>query len=91
MWFRHDNGGEYTSTVIKESLAAEDIGQGLTPWYFPELNGIAERIIRGINGNLRAMMESVIVYNQKIWAEAVSTWIYLKNCQPYERLKDQTP
>ena len=37
------------------------------------------------------MLESTPVYNKRIWAEAVSTSVYLKNRQPHKTIKDRTP
>jgi len=37
------------------------------------------------------MLESVVTYDKKLWAEAVLTSVYIKNRQPHSALKDLTP
>jgi hypothetical protein len=37
------------------------------------------------------MLEYAVTYDKKLQAEAVSTSVYVKNCQPYSAIKDLTP
>jgi len=88
--FRTDNGGEYVTKYLKRILESNGIIYEFTPSYSPESNGVAERLNRTIGEALRAMLESAVTYEKKLWAEAVLTSIYIKNCQPHLALKDLT-
>ena len=89
--FRTDNGGEYISNELKDHLRQKGIVHQYTPPYSPESNGVAERLNRTIGESLRAMLESAPTYDKRLWAEAVSTSVYLKNRQPHTAVKEQTP
>jgi len=89
--FRSDNGGEYISKELMAWFNSKGILHEFTPPYSPESNGVAERINRSIGENLRAMLEDLPTYDKRLWAEAVQTWVYLKNRQPHKAVKDQTP
>ena len=89
--FRTDNGGEYVSTELKDYLRQKGIVHQFTPPYSPESNGMADRLNRTTGESLRAMLESAPTYDKRLWAEAVSTSVYLKNRQPHMAVKDQTP
>src|SRR6185503_815241 len=89
--FRSDNGGEYISNELMAWFNSKGILHEFTPPYSPESNGVAERINRSIGENLRAMLEDLPTYDKRLWAEAVQTWVYLKNRQPHKAVKDQTP
>jgi transposase InsO family protein len=77
--FRTDNGGEYISNELKDYLKQKGIVHQYIPPYCPESNGVAERLNRTIGESLRAMLESAPTYDNRLWAEAVSTSVYLKN------------
>src|SRR5690606_1127615 len=90
--FRHDNGGEYVNNALEAWYKTKGIVQEPTPPYHPESNGVAERLNRTIGEGIRAMLLNLgKYYDKKLWAEAVQTFVYLKNRQPHSALKDQTP
>ena len=88
--FRTDNGGEYVTKDLKRFFESKGIIYELTPPYSPESNGVAERLNRTIGEALRAMLESAVTYNKKLWAEVVLTSVYIKNHQPHSALKNLT-
>jgi hypothetical protein len=71
--FRTDNGGEYVTKDLKGFFESKGIIHEFTPPYSPESNGVAERLNRTIGEALRAMLESAVTYDKKLWAEAVLT------------------
>jgi len=89
--FRTDNGGEYVIRDLKGSFTSKGIIHEFSPPYSPESNGVAERLNCTIGESLRAMIESAVTYDKKLWAEAVLTSVYIKNRQPHSVLKDLTP
>jgi transposase InsO family protein len=89
--FRTDNGGEYVTKDLKVFFKSKGIIHEFTPPYSPESNRVAERLNRTIGEALRAMLESAVTYDKKLWAEAVLTSAYIKNRQPHSALKDLTP
>ncbi|XP_039313822.1 uncharacterized protein LOC105196674 isoform X3 [Solenopsis invicta] len=58
--------------------------------YTPEQNGVAERTNRTIVEKARCMMQDADS-NEKMWAEAVNTAVYLKNRSPHKAVKGKTP
>jgi len=88
---RTDNGGEYVAKASKGFFSSKGIIHEFTPPYSPESNRVAERFNRTIGEALRAMLESAVTYNKKLWAEAVLTSVYIQNHQPHSALKDLTP
>jgi transposase InsO family protein len=89
--FRTDNGGEYVTKDLKGFFELKGIIHEFTPPYSPESNGVAERLNQTIGEALRAFLESAVTYDKKLWAEAVSTSIYIKHRQPHSALKNLTP
>jgi transposase InsO family protein len=89
--FRTDNGGEYISNELKDYLKQKGIVHQYTPPYSPESNGVDERHNQTIGESLRAMLESAPTYDRRLWAEAISTSVYLKHRQFHTAVKDQTP
>ena len=87
---RSDNGGEYVSDAFKDYLKQRGILTEPTVPYTPQQNGKAERMNRTILDNVRAML-----YHAKLplylWAEAVSTVVYLRNRSPTSSFKGATP
>ena len=77
--FRTDNDGEYVTNNWTRFFESRGIIYEFTPLYSPELNGVAERQNRTIGEALRAMPESAVIYDKKLWAEAVLTSVYIKN------------
>jgi len=89
--FRTDNGGEYVTKDLKGFCTSKGIIHEFSPPYSPESNGVAERLNPTIGMSLRAMLDSAPTSDKKLWAEAVSTSVYIKNRQPHSALKDLTP
>ena len=91
--FRTDNGGEYVSDALKRYLQEQGIQHEFTPPYSPESNGVAERLNRSIGEGIRSMLSDLPtnLKDNRLWAEAVSTYIYIKNRQPHKAVKDKTP
>jgi len=89
--FRTDDGGEYVTKDLKGFVESKGIIHEFTPPYSPEPNGVAERLNRTIGEALRAMLESAVTYDKKLWAEAVLISVYIKNRQPHSALKNLTP
>jgi len=88
---RMHNSGEYVTKDSKGFFESKGIIHVFTPPYSPGSNRVAERLNRTIGEALRAMLQSVVTYNKKLWAEAVLTSIHIKNCQPYLALRHLTP
>ena len=70
--FRTDNGGEYTSTALKEYLTFEGIRHERTIPQTPEQNGVAERKNRTLIETVRSMLAGARLPHG-FWAEALST------------------
>ena len=88
--FRTDNGGEYTSKEFSTFCADKGIIHEFTNPHTPEQNGVAERLNRTIIEAVRTM----IIHAKLplfLWAEAVSTAVYIHNRCPTAALKDGTP
>lgn len=64
---RSDRGGEYTSKVMRDWLAEENIEHQHTTPYTPEQNGAAKRKNRTIMEAVRSMINSSNVH-PKFWA-----------------------
>ena len=88
--FRSDNGGEYIGENFKKYLKQRGILTEPTVPYTPQQNGKAERMNRTILDNVRAMLyhANLPLY---LWAEAVSTVVYLRNRSPTSSFKGATP
>ena len=81
---------EYTPTEFKEYLKREGIHHELTIPKPPELNGVAERM----NWTLIETVRLMLLGNklpQKVWTEALSTGVHLRNCSPTKALNSMTP
>lgn len=75
---RTDNGGEYLSNDFKLYLQVHGIHHQLTIAYTPQQNGVAERINRTLIDLVRSMLHTCNL-EKKIWAEALSTAVYIRN------------
>ena len=62
---------------MKGFFESKGIIHEFTPPYSLESNGVAERLNRTIGEALRAMLDSAVTYDKKLWAEAVLTSIYI--------------
>ncbi|XP_039313806.1 uncharacterized protein LOC105196674 isoform X1 [Solenopsis invicta] len=87
---RTDNGREYVNKEFEEYLKFKGIKHQLIVPYTPEQNGVAERTNRTIVEKARCMMQDADS-NEKMWAEAVNTAVYLKNRSPHKAVKGKTP
>ena len=89
---RSDNGGEYTSGEFVEYLMSEGIRHELTVPKSPQQNGVAERLNRTLVEMTQSMLAgSARGLPQKLWAETLSTAVYLRNRSPSKAVKGMTP
>ncbi len=75
---RTDNVGKYLSTELKNYLAENGIEHQLTVAYTPQQNGVAERMNRTLVDPVRPMIHSKGLA-KRLWAEALSTAVYIRN------------
>lgn len=87
---RTDNGREYVNADFDSFLQREGIQRQLTVPYTPQQNGVAERANRTIVEMTRSMMLHAGA-QQRLWAEAVNTAVYIRNRCPTKQLKNETP
>jgi len=76
---RTDNGGEYVSEEFENYLTSKGIEHQLTTLYSPQQNSVTERLNRTIVESARSMLSHSKLLN-KLWAEAVTTTGYVRNC-----------
>ena len=88
--FRSDGGGEFVSKKFQEFCITRGIDKQLTVPYTPQQNGVAERMNRTLMEMARSMMYHANI-PQKLWAEAVSTAVYLRNRCPTSSFPGATP
>ncbi|RVW53770.1 Retrovirus-related Pol polyprotein from transposon TNT 1-94 [Vitis vinifera] len=87
---RTDNGGEYTSKEFNVFCQEARIAHQLTTPYSSQQNGVYER------NNITVMeMARCMLFEKNLpkllWAEAVSTSVYLLNRLPTKSVKSKTP
>lgn len=87
---RSDNGTEYCNEGFKNYFKVKGIEHQTTVRYTPQQNGVAERTNRTIVEKARCLLQEANM-DQKMWAEAVNTAVYLKNRSPHKAVKDCTP
>ncbi len=87
---RSDNGGEYTSGKFADFLKSEGVRHELTVPKTPQQNSVAERCNRTLVEMTRAMISGSNL-PQRLWAETMSTAVYLKNRSPTKPVKGKTP
>lgn len=88
---RSDNGGEYKNAKLEEYLGKRGIIMENTAPYTPQQNGKAERANRTIIECVRAMLTAKGL-PKNLWAEAVSTAVYILNRTTHSSRKDvKTP
>ncbi|KAF2347866.1 Integrase catalytic core [Trinorchestia longiramus] len=87
---RTDNGGEYVSTDFERFLKVNGIVHQKTVPKTPEQNEVAERMNRTVLEAVRAMLADSKL-PKTLWAEAVSTAVYVKNRSPTSAHKNLTP
>lgn len=86
-----DNGGEYLSNEMQDFCVEKGITYHLTVPRTPQLNGVAERMVRTVTERARAMIHGSML-NEAFWGEAVLTATYLINITPTKALKlNKTP
>lgn len=76
-----DNGGEYDNDKVRKILQQHGVSQRLTAPYTPQQNGLCERENRTIIEMARTFKysNSEINFPAAIWAELVSTAVYILN------------
>lgn len=91
--FLSDNGGEFDCSGVREILQEAGITFRLTAPYTPEQNGGVERENRTIVEMARTFKYSnpEIKFPQAIWAELVSTAVYILNRTGKSSLKGLSP
>ena len=87
---RHDNGGEFESAEFKEFCSTNGIVQEFSSPYTPEQHARAERPWRTLYQMARAMLDTAKL-DDKFWAFAVITAVYIKNRSLHRAIKDKTP
>ena len=75
---RNDYGGEYKSGEFDQYIISEGIRHELTVPKSPQQNGVAERLNRTLVEMTRSMLAGSGL-PQKLWAETLSTAVYLRN------------
>ncbi|KAK1417486.1 hypothetical protein QVD17_26615 [Tagetes erecta] len=87
---RSDRGGEFCSQEFNNFCEATGIKRELTIPYTPQHNGVVERKNRTVMNLVRSMLKDKELPNF-LWAEAVSTAVFIINRSPTKALVDQTP
>lgn len=87
---RTDNGTEYCNKSFDSLSKKSGILHQRTVPHTPEQNGVAERMNRTIMDKVRCMLIDSKLDN-KFWAEATSTAVYLINRIPCRGMKHVTP
>lgn len=87
---RSDNGGEYINKNLQDFLKKYGIRHQTTVPHSPQQNGVAERANRTIVEKARCMLLDAGL-DQRFWAEAVNTAVYLKNRSPTKAVRDTVP
>ncbi|KAI0996392.1 hypothetical protein K3495_g11788 [Podosphaera aphanis] len=83
--WRPNHGGEFENKTINSFFSSKGISHEFSPPYEHERNGIAERFNQTLTTMARARA-MIMNQNKNLWAEAISTACYLKNCLPHSRL-----
>ena len=86
---RSDNGGEFTSSQFTKYLVSEGVRHELTVPKSPQQNGVAERCNRTLVEMTRAMLTGSSL-PQSLWAETLSTAVYLRNRSPTKAVTGMT-
>lgn len=85
-----DNGSEYKNENLTTWLQDRGINHGFSAPYTPQQNGLIEREIRTVLDSARTMLLKANL-TQQLWAEAVSTAVYLLNRVPTRNNPETTP
>ena len=84
-----DNGGEYMEATIY--LTSQGIRHIRTPPYSHQLNGVAERYNCTMQTMVRSMLIDLNPTDNRLWAEACTAAVYLRNRLPHSQLKQRQP
>lgn len=87
---RTDNGLEFCNNRFDGFCKQEGIVRHKTCAYTPQQNGVAERLNRSIMNKVRSML-SESGLEQRFWAEAASTAVYLINRSPSSVIDFEIP
>ena len=87
---RSDNGGEYTSKAFEDYCSSKGVRREKSISYTPQQNGVAERMNRTLMECVRAMLTHAQL-DKSLWAEAVTSAVYVRNRSPTSALKQKTP
>jgi len=97
---RTDNGGEFVNTQLQTHCRERGISLITSVAYNPELNGRAERRNRTHIEGTRTMLKDSEL-GKDLWAEAISTHVYIRNrcpsnilingITPFEKVFGQAP
>lgn len=88
--FQCDNGGEYTSRVFLDHLAANGIQLRFSCPHTSQQNGRAERMLRTINNLIRTLLiQSNMPYH--FWVEALHTAAHTLNLLPSSSINNLVP
>lgn len=77
-----DNGGEYSSTELRQFAQQEGMQIQYTAPYSPEQNGVAERLNRTLFNTTRCFLNDSPNLIKPLWADLVRTACYIKNRVP---------
>jgi len=87
---RCDNAIEFISEDLREFFGESGIDLDLTPPYAHELNGLIERMLETLSGQIRALLYSKFC-PLEWWPYAAEAAAYLINRSPTDALDDVTP
>ena len=87
---RTDNGLEYCNTKFDEFCKGAGIKRHRTCVYTPQQNGVSERMNRTIMERVRCMLAESGM-EERFWAEAASTAVYLINRSPSSAIEFKIP
>lgn len=87
---RSDNGSEFKNRSLSDFYSCRGIIQEFSCPYTPQQNGEAERANRTIIETARSMLQSSNL-DLALWAESVSTAVYVRNRTINSRSNGKTP
>lgn len=87
---RMDQGGEYTSTELKNFCKQKGIKTEYTLAYTPQQNGVSERANRTLLDKVRAMFTETNL-PRSLWGEAIQCAAYQLNRSPTAALQGKIP
>ena len=87
---RTDNGLEYCNKIFDSYCASTGVKRHMNCVYTPQQNGVSERMNRTIMERVRCML-SESGMEERFWAEAASTTVYLINRSPSSAIDYKLP